>query len=373
MSEVRSALAALLWLGLSSSAEGQSAREWERRVDSLSRVAQRAAAARQRYDDSVTAAVRRLDTVRAEPITVLSEPELLPVSRAVALAARDSVARSFGKALERIAGYAFVLRQERPRDVDSSDMAIRGIDDTVYVEISVLSPAGREGSGGRVLKDEAAVAAALTSRIVRILYASDGPLYGWLASQIPDDSVRTSDWLTYRLALISSRTPASRDCYDGDVHACAVALQLVPADPVLEWHDATTRREYVAQHVAAARRIDGRAAAGCVAGSDSACISVMRRLPLPPPIRPKNRVGLASLALSLGGPGAGERLLAGGTLREKIAGAAGMPADSVLRLWQQSLRTARAPSRDLSAEIVMVSVAWIIGLGVLSTRSSRWR
>jgi hypothetical protein len=59
--------------------------------------------------------------------------------------------------------------------------------------------------------------------------------------------------------------------------------------------------------------------------------------------------------------------------RERIAAAAGVPFDSVLRAWQHNLHDTRVASDAMHPSIALASVAWIFICAGLSLRSSRWR
>jgi hypothetical protein len=209
--------------------------------------------------------------------------------------------------------------------------------------------------------------------------AVDPAFFGWTGNVIPGDSLRSWEWANQRLLLVSAASAVGGRCYRGDRDACTVALLLSPAsDPVLEWHDSTTRRALVRAHAATARRMDARVEQQCLAGSDAACVMLLRLLPPgtarePAPVA--LRIGLLRHALHLGGAGAIERLLAGraenpGT---RLEAAAGLPIDSLIGSWQARVRETRAPSEDLTIGITIMSLAWATGMGALSLRSSRWR
>ena len=180
------------------------------------------------------------------------------------------------------------------------------------------------------------------------------------------------------MLLVSSASSVGARCHAGDLVACRATLLLTPpADPVMDWHDATTRRSLVLRARAAAERTDPRAVGECEAGSDSACVWVLQHAPpgvIEEPVHPVVRLGLARFAVAIGGRGALQRFAASPPgLEQRIAAAANAPIDTVLSQWNRRIRDTRLPSHNIGPGIIMATVLWIGGLGALSLRSSRWR
>jgi hypothetical protein len=85
-------------------------------------------------------------------------------------------------------------------------------------------------------------------------------------------------------------------------------------------------------------------------------------------------VELFQLAIALGGARAMERALATrGTIDRKLAAAAGVSADSVVRLWVARTRSVPKASESMSLTVAAASIGWILVFGVFAVRSSRWR
>jgi len=346
---------------------------YERRLDSLAIVAARARAAVVAYDDSVRRAATRLDTVQAGALRILAEPSLAPMVKDVGRRVVDSLAPRLGAAMERLSGHTFAVRRYVP-----SPWEVRLRKDPEVLVASV-SATGAETQRWRGPENAAAVEAALRdAALSTAFFESDRAFFGWMGSTVPTDSVHTSEWARHRLLLVSSPTSVGLRCYQGDLPACKLVLGIEPpTDHTMQWYDSAARRRLVQSNGATARRISGRATEACERGSDSACVALMRQFPpsaFPNPVHPLVRLGLVRYALSVGGAGATLRLLADNRApAERIAAAANVPLDAVLQQWQRRVRDTRIPSRDLSSGIVWLTIVWVAGLGLLSTRSSRWR
>jgi hypothetical protein len=178
--------------------------------------------------------------------------------------------------------------------------------------------------------------------------------------------------------LVLGASPALARCREGDLRSCWIAMGVTGvADAEAEvrlWYDPDQRRELVE---AAYARVRGPT--GCIMlGEQAACDEILaaRRNTLVP-LNPSARAALASVALEIGGDGALARLsdaYAGGAdVRERIASAAGVPADQVMAEWHRRVTGSR-PERGREARQVRVaSLLWILLLLAFSTRSTRWR
>ncbi len=197
----------------------------------------------------------------------------------------------------------------------------------------------------------------------------------WLVGELLPDTSSTVAWTLRRLELISADAVVARRCYDGDLTACSIALELTPvADPITQFFDADGRRRLVERSEWAARQLDRPASDRCIAGVDAACIANLREWSRLEAVPREHRLALAKLAIQLGGPAGYERILTtSGTPAQRIASAAGLPIDTVLRMWQRKVRETTVPSQDMSLGIAAGSLIWILACGALSLRSSRWR
>lgn len=365
---------AVLLASLVSARAGAQTRELELKVDSFARIAIAARTAVRAYDDSVQRSVRTLDTAYAGTPTVVAERSIIVPMRAAAPIAVDSAASLAGRATSHLAGYT--LRAHLEERVSWMHVG----DTTRELVVSVMRPNGAQMRAWRSPADSADMAATLRYAMTYSVFAAADPaFFAWAGNAIPTDTLHVTDWANQRLVLVSSSSAVGGRCYRGDVQACRIALMLSSgADPILDWHDSTTRRRLVRRHGTLARRLDSRAERQCLAGSDAACISLLQLLPagtLREPAAVALRSGFLRHVLAVGGAGAVERLLAGSGVSptSRLEAAARLPLDAVIGSWQTRVRDTRAPSEDLTIGIAMMSVAWAAGMGALSLRSSRWR
>jgi hypothetical protein len=370
MRRAQAVLAALLCAGTTADAQ---IRQMELRLDSLAQIATRARNAVQVYDDSVRRSVRTLDTVYVGSIVVVSERPIAGQMRAIMPAVMDSVDATIGRAISRVAAFTFRAQVEH-------SVAWRRADTTKEVVVTVIRPDGSQLRAWRAPLDSTSIAASLQYAITYSAFAASDPaFFAWAGNGIPHDTMRASNWADQRVMLVSSSSAVASRCYRGDVPACRTALLLSPgSNPILDWHDSTTRRGLVRRHAALGRRMDARGAEQCLAGADVECITLLELLPrvtFHEPAAGALRAGLLRHALATGGAGAIERLLLSNDKDRsaRIEAAAGMPMDSVISTWLARVRTTPGASEDLTFGIAVLSLAWATAIGALSLRSSRWR
>jgi hypothetical protein len=373
---MRNALAALavVLVSMVAARAGAQTPRLEQEVDSLARLAAEARGAVRAHDDSVKRSVRAADTAYAGTPTIVAERSVVPRTRVVAPVVVDSVASVTGAAMSRLVGFTFRVHGERRVNWN------RAGDTTRELVVSVHRPNGAEMRAWRSPADSASIAAALQYAMTYMVFAASDPaFFAWAGSVIPGDTLNASEWANQRLLLVSSASAVAGRCYRGDIQACRTALMLMPgSDPILDWHDSTTRRRLVRRHGALARRLDARAEQQCLGGSDASCVSLLQLFPSGT-FREPTAVALRSAflrhALAVGGAGAVERLLVAnsGSPTTRLEAAAQLPVDSLIGRWQMRVRETRAPSQDLTVGIAIMSVAWAAGMGALSLRSSRWR
>jgi hypothetical protein len=184
------------------------------------------------------------------------------------------------------------------------------------------------------------------------------------------------------ITLVASSPEVGRRCFDGDLRACAAALRLNDADSAtllaawptaLERQDVAMKLEAYLRH---RRNLEGLLE--CRAGSDAACGNLIRTVEpyaLPHPLQVEARGLLVHLALYRGGRQAYRRLISDTTssIGQRLAQAAGIPLDTLLQEWRAVVLAHRPAPVSLPVSTVLASMGWIILLGYLSTRSSRWR
>jgi hypothetical protein len=91
-------------------------------------------------------------------------------------------------------------------------------------------------------------------------------------------------------------------------------------------------------------------------------------------ISPATRVSLLQHALELGGGGAYARFVAPATgVAERLARAADRPLAEVMTGWRDAVQEARPRVHAGVARAGMWTLLWLVGLALLSMRSTRWR
>lgn len=359
-------LVAVVALGTSAAAQDRA--DAERRLEVFAGAARAAAARVAAYDDSLARARRRFESVVVHPFRVRVEPELAHLVRPAAAAAVRELAWA-GPAIERLAAREFVLRRDRsPWRTGDEVYAIAAVVDSAGVE--------RWPVVGRI--DTAGTVAGWLTHVAKQVLAADVPrdVRRWLGVEPVLDSVPALAWARLRLDLVSSPSSLARACYAGDPAACPRMLGLTPTtDPVREWFDADARRALVRRTWTRYGRTPQGIDAECIAGSDAACITVLRGSSFENTIfATGHRMALLQLAIQLGGTGALARLYeADGSLAQRLERVAGVPADSLVRAWRARIRETRLPSEDLTPAIGAMSLAWVGLFAGLALRNSRWR
>jgi len=366
-------LVAALSIGVAVAGQAQSSGASELRrqrviVDSVGAFAKRAKARLVAFDDSVAKSRVSLDTIRAGSLQVLvtksSRSRLEPMV-GVAASRFDSI---FGSAAKRLETHSLVIRQRWDSVADT-------------VVISMVIKPGKAFPKGREFEvlwgplTDTLVQRGLRQGAIRLLSDEvSWDLRGWLGSELTPDTVSAYAWTQVRLELVSSSATVARRCYDGDMHACQLTLLLTPVkDRATEWFDSTGRHRYVS-----ARTFDvSPVELACQGGNDKACIAAIRNYDWNRTSFPATGVLITSVtqtAMRIGGHDALDRLLSSkGTPAVALEAAAGVPLDSVLRVWQRNARETRLPSQDVSLGIAGSSLLWILVCGALSLRSSKWR
>jgi hypothetical protein len=361
----------------------QTMRQYEQRVDTLAQAWRRATAQRIEYGETHGRDYRGFDTVTIGPMRILTERSTDTLARRGAEFAVASLSPLYGRALDELRTHTLVVRTERATDTEDTTKAFVMVAEARQGAAKDPSRfvlrSGREKERFPVVvaAEKELVAAVLRDAALKLmLAAADTGLGRWLFSQLPVDTVPSTEWTRARIDLLSSQAVVARRCYAGSVHDCRLSLGITEsADPALDWFDAADRRKLVE----GIRKNDYNggdpvATEACYAGSDSACVSILRSATLPTPVSSNQRINIVRLAISLGGSGSMERLLlTPGTVDARIAAAACVPTDSVVQLWVARARSARTVSDDMSPGIAASSLGWILLCGVLALRSSRWR
>lgn len=194
----------------------------------------------------------------------------------------------------------------------------------------------------------------------------------------PPWGLQGDDWI-YRRLVTSPAIPA-RECFEGRIDACWEAVGVVEAGEDLwdRWYTPLARlnrarRAKLSEIEPENRELWSR----CVRERlDEACRTFLEQEEggPEPPLSRAVRSSLLMFALQEGGEGAYERLLESrGTMRERLARAAGMDPDAVMRGWRERVLAARPEPQGTSGRSRTAALAWLALFGFLATRSTRWR
>ena len=163
--------------------------------------------------------------------------------------------------------------------------------------------------------------------------------------------------------------------------ACSDALSLTDlSDPVARWYGPTERRSLVTEQNAEALNKGPRRGSftACAAGSDAACLDLLRSLPPGALMRPLDyqaRMTLLATAVRLGGPQSFKRLLESppGPMGQRLAVAAGMSEGLLMKRWRADVLAARPAPVSLPPWGSWIALAWVALFATCGMWSSRWR
>lgn len=339
---------------------------YARRVDSLAKVYERAQQTLKAFNDSIMRNTRRYDTVIVPPVRVLTDSSTLNLATDAARYAATALRRTFGAALDEVATHSFVVRIERTNK-------------DPYVFVGGLGADGREYNIALTQARSDHVSGALTGTVRRLLDVKVDPvLRHWLGEAVPVDTASAAMWTNVRLALLSGPMTAGKRCYTGDIGACKIILGLASVDdPAVALLDSADRHRLVLNVATQTWRALPVEVAPCVSGNDALCIEALRKMPqemMHAMLGSPHRASVVQTAVAIGGAGATERLLlTPGDPSQRLAAAAGVSTDSVVRVWRQRVHDARVAGDAMTPGIAASSLAWIFAFGALALRSSRWR
>ncbi len=192
------------------------------------------------------------------------------------------------------------------------------------------------------------------------------------------------DWSWIYRDLAASPSAAAHRCFRGDIPWCWEAMGVSRQEEGwINWYTPEERRILVEAKRGYRLRMDRvrwsspyLLVHGCVVlESDRACLEILREFPSEIPLGTAARASLAALALRKGGEGAFSRLAmaSGEGIREQLAAAAGIPADSLMSLWQA--RVLQEKPR-LHADLLQAPLSllfWVFLLTLAARRSTSWR
>jgi hypothetical protein len=302
-------------------------------------------------------------------IKVIATPNAVVLARGAARIA-DSVLHQYPALTGLIRGSVVAIEVDTARFPSVHPVAI--------VRFSINSAAGATRDQSEMIPD-------LIARMIeetatsRALDRTRGPYYRWHRANPPQraEELGITDWGAVRFDVLSSRSLLGPRCYRGEIGACTMLVGLHGVDdPVMAWYDSLARFDAVNDNAERARRFSRESADRCLAGDDAACGRALHAMHMfeQPPGGNASRDALMRQALLIGGEGALDRLLlAKGTAGDALAAAAGVPLDSVVKVWHRQLQNASVASDDMSPLMIIVALGWIGILFGLSTRISRWR
>jgi hypothetical protein len=354
----RLALAAAL---VTAPAAAQTVTALRARADSLTREWRQANALADLQDSLRLVSTRAgRDTIRVGTLTILSNPSPLPVAEAAARA-WPVIDRLYGAAARSLTEHPIVIEAVDP------DTTLRAPPLGAAVQIKWNLPAP-----------------ALTQWLLNSVSAgaADRALQQWLGgSLLFDTAAARGNAPRVYVELVTQPSRAVRHCYLGEIGACRAALSIADSSDVLtRWYDPAERRDLVVQSYQGyfnqgAHQVDFRA---CAAGSDEACLHLLRTLPPWSLVRPLDyqaRLSLLVLAIETGGAGAIARLLdrPDQDMSERVSAAAGISADSLTGRWIAMVRAARPTPVSLPPWGAWIALGWIGVFATCGLRSSRWR
>lgn len=176
----------------------------------------------------------------------------------------------------------------------------------------------------------------------------------WMGTHTSVHSWTASAREAEHFGLVMHASGIGLACANGAIAACRTSFALMPnADSIGAWFDAETRRAHVVRALEmrnvrqAVLRTHAEAADRCTEiGDDAACRAVLVRIGVRSPTSRASREQLVRLALLRGGEHAFERMQAdtAASVERALTRAAGVPLDSLLVPWRESILAGRPPS-----------------------------
>jgi len=208
----------------------------------------------------------------------------------------------------------------------------------------------------------------------------DTAVRGWLGGPFAPGLDPERRRAAVYVELVTAPSRAVRRCFEGETAACRDALSLTgDADMLTRWYGPEERRLLVAQSAGMLDRgVRAAEFRACTGGGDSACIDLLSSLPasaLPKPLHYGARLTVLETAISLGGRGTVQRLLAtpAGPMGARLAAAAQVPEDSLLTRWRADILASRPAPVSLPTWATLVALAWAGVFMTCGLGSSRWR
>lgn len=345
------------------------------RVDAQTTASERARLERLRRERTRVAAIvaradsqRRIsvgvDTIHVGTLTLLAPSAQGALAEQAAALAWGMLERTFGGGTAVLRPIEFVLQGPSVPDITPR-----------VPNANVRTSWAPQGATAEIVALSLSLPAAMT-----ITAAQDTGLQYWLRATIDVRPWTAAHWEGLYTEFVTAPWTSVRACHLGDLAACQRALGLSPAPRYLEvWYaDADLEAVLRAGGGAWARRLSPGDAQACLERHDSRmCRAALSAVPdqyLTAPLSGAARVALVALALEWGGAGAYERLRAApGPMQDRLTAAARVPIDSLVGTWRARLLAHRPASVTLRPAGAWTAFLWVVVLGVLGLRSSRWR
>jgi len=365
--------AAQLWASLlllvgAHTLRAQTQAEYRARVRELVPIWKSVTAATRRAD-SLQARALPHDTVRVGALTVLADTGLQDLADRSAAQAVAALRERFGNSIDDLKQYPFTLRRSKP-----------AIPHHPMVDIGEVGSSGKMVRVNETEPTVEAVGRSLAMRGSQVLTDQLGSAFGiWLRNAIPVEPADADLWVGVRVDLVTSPLQASRECYDGEIHACERALGIADtADPFRDWFNASERQEIIYRDRYQIRRAEPGEFAQCLAhDDDSACLALGALIPpnqFSPPLGPSSRQSVARLAMSIGGATSFSRMRSASLdVNAQLRAASGISTDSLVRRWRAAVLTAEAQHTTMTPGLAFMSLFWVATCGAFALGSSRWR
>ena len=177
-------------------------------------------------------------------------------------------------------------------------------------------------------------------------------------SGMPAEPASIVTWRAAASALSTANSSVAERCRTGSVASCAAVLEYDSTTTPLQTFYAPSDYQLLVARFSPSQRdsIRDPLARRCIMSDDAtACSEFVQRLALTSPVPRSVRASVISLALETGGPHAFSRLReAKDGVREQLGAAAGIPADSLTRLWIQRVND----SSRSTASVPFAALAW---------------
>jgi len=342
--------------------EAQDVAPYRARVDSITRLWEAARESAARADSARRAAIS-VDTIIRGALVVMTTPQFRDLVEAATQLAWEQLGATLREDTALVRARTFYVVSTESNDP---------VPEPIRQEAEVIAYAD-----GSTFED---VAMRIGQRIEIAAVADlDEATSRFFGNHVPLRPFADREWTEVYVELATAPWSLLRACYLGDLGRCGEAFDMPAADdPVTGWYDAADRRWYVEADARWYHERDPRRTQCMEAGSDQACLDLMRSLEpgeLQPPFSDRVRRSLAVAALELGGDGAYGRMLSDTSHgpEQRLTSAAGVSRDSLFATWHARVLAARPEPMTITRVAGWTAFFWVIAFATLAARSTRWR